>query len=417
MLKAIRGTKDILPEEVTIWQTLEKQARFVFSLYGYDEIRTPILEEALLFNRSLGKVSEIVQKQMFLINDLALRPEATASIVRAYLEHHLDKKNFGIVKLYYIGPMFRQERPQKGRLRQFHHFGCEAIGEGNPYLDAEVISLSDRMLREFGIRGFQIRINTLGWVKDKMKLARILEGKLKDKIKSLCENCQLKFKRNVFRILDCKNQRCKEVTQKLNLTEEDYLCSDCHEHFRNLKDVLDSLNINYKIDPHLVRGLDYYTKTVFEVNHPSLGAQDALGAGGRYDNLVRELGGDDRPAVGFALGVERLVLTLKSYGRQFIGKSEPPTLYIITLGVQAEKEGFILQDKLRKHNIPALTDYGDRSLKSSLRKADSLNAKFTVLLGEDELKKGIATLKDMASGKQEEIPLDGFENQFIKKLS
>lgn len=318
MFKAVSGTKDILPEDIYSWQEIEDKARKVFAIYGYQEIRTPLLEEEGLFNRSLGNSSEVIQKQMFKIerdkDTFVLRPEATASVVRAYVANNLDKKE-GFIKFYYIGPMFRAERPQKGRLRQFHHLGIEAVGSLSPCLDIEIISLASRLLEELGVENFKINLNSLGCNGDKEKFAKILKIKLRPKLSGLCLNCQERFERNVFRILDCKKASCRRVVADLEL-KDDYLCHSCKEHFQRVKAGLDILNIRYEVLPYLVRGLDYYTRTVFEISHKGLGSQDAVGAGGRYDNLVKELGGPDTGAMGFALGLERILLVRSSPKRK-----------------------------------------------------------------------------------------------------
>lgn len=410
MFKIISGTKDILPDEVNSWQRIEEAGRNIFSIYNYKEVRTPIIEEADLFNRSLGGTTEIVQKQMFIIDNdkdkYALRPEGTASIVRAYLENNLDK-TAGFAKLYYIGPMFRRERPQKGRLRQFHHLGCEAIGSLDANLDVEVISLADSLLKVCSIEGYTIKINSLGCAKDKKALVEILRKELKDKLTKLCNDCKVRFKKNVLRILDCKNEGCIEVVKKLDI-QNNHLCPDCKTHFAKVQAGLEALKINYEPSSCLVRGLDYYTRTIFEFIHNGLGAQDALGAGGRYDNLVKELGGPDVGAIGFALGIERLLFVT--------GERRPATgqklVYIITLGEEAKKEGLKLLDALRKNGIASDTHYEDKSLKAAMRRANDLGAKQVLIIGEDELKKGTVTLKDMALGEQREVR----QEDLIKEL-
>jgi histidyl-tRNA synthetase len=401
MLKRILGTKDILPEEVFWWQKIEAIARYTFSIYNYKEIRPPLIEEAILFNRSLGESAEIVQKQMFLVKKdqdiYALRPEGTASVVRAYIENSLDK-TVGFVKLYYIGPMFRLERPQKGRLRQFHHLGCEVIGSEDPAVDVEVISLANDLLKNFAIEGYRVKVNSLGCAKDKIKLTEDLRKSLKGKLDELCDDCKDRFKKNILRVLDCKNETCQGVIRKLDL-EDSHLCSECKTHFAKVREGLVSLNLNYEITPYLVRGLDYYTRTVFEITHQALGAQDALGAGGRYDNLVEQLGGPQVGAIGFAFGVERLLL-VTSHKSQVTSQA---LVYIITLGGQAKKYAIKLLNNLRKTGIPCDTDYENRSLKGAMRTANDLKAKYVLIIGENELKKDIVTLKDMASGEQKEV--------------
>ncbi|MDP2937829.1 MAG: histidine--tRNA ligase [Candidatus Omnitrophota bacterium] len=410
MFKKTPGTKDILPDEVSSWQTIEETTRNIFSFYNYKEIRPPIIEEAALFNRSLGESAEIVQKQMFLVKKdkdvYALRPEGTASIVRAYLENNLDK-TAGLIKVYYIGPMFRAERPQKGRLRQFHHLGCEVIGSQVPYLDAEIISLADNLLKAYTIEGYEIKINSLGCTKDKKEFTEVLRKSLKDKIPKLCDDCKVRFKTNVLRILDCKNEGCIEVVKKLDI-RQNHLCPECKGHFDKVKEGLDSLNIDYKVNPYLVRGLDYYTRTVFEIIHGDLGAQNALGAGGRYDNLVHDLGGPSTGAIGFAFGIERLLLVAS---REYRVESKK-LVYIITLGEDAKKEGLKLLNNLRRAGITSDTDYEDKSLKGALRRANDLSARLVLIIGEDELKKGAVALKDMVSGEQKEVK----QEDLIKSL-
>ena len=405
MLKRVLGTKDILPEEVNIWQEMEKRSAAIFSLYGYKEIRTPVIEDISLFNRSLGDFTEIVQKQMFEIQrdkeTYVLRPEATAAIVRAYLENSLDKKE-DFLKLYYTGAMFRAERPQKGRLRQFHHIGCEAIGSLSPLLDAEIISMADRILSSLGISGYEIKINSLGCAEDKKKLADILKKDLKEKLHTLCQDCQERFDRNVFRILDCKNDTCRKTVEHLNLSNK-YLCAECLAHFDAVKANLDSLEVKYIAVPYLVRGLDYYTSTVFEITHKGLGAQDAIGAGGRYDNLIKQLGGEATPAMGFAFGIERLILAKNPKGQESPARKN---VFIVVLGEHAAKEGFILLDKMRKAGIQAEMDYQQKSMKGQMRRADALQSRFVVIIGDDELKKGVVGLKDLTCGEQKETRIE-----------
>ncbi|MFH1397478.1 MAG: histidine--tRNA ligase [Candidatus Omnitrophota bacterium] len=405
MFKKVPGTKDILPGEIAWWLKIEESSRRIFSLYNYQEIRPPLIEDVGLFNRSLGESAEIVQKQMFLIRNnqdtYALRPEGTASIVRAYLENNLDKTN-SFSKLYYTGAMFRLERPQKGRLRQFHHLGCEVIGSYQPQVDAEVISLGDRILKESGIKGYRIKINTLGCSQDKKELSSSLRKGLKDKLGQLCRECLVRYERNILRVLDCKNESCREVVRSLNLSSS-HICKECADHFKQVREVLDSLKINYEVSPYLVRGLDYYTRTVFEFVHPDLGPQqDALGAGGRYDNLVKNLGGPEKGAVGFAFGLERLALIHQTPGHQDTG-TPGNLVYIVTMGEAAKKEGTKLLDYLRLSGICADTDYEGRTLKGAMRLANDLKAKFVIIIGDDELKKNVVTLKNMSSGEQREV--------------
>lgn len=407
LFKSPRGTKDILPQESRIWHRIEEKARSVFSLFAFDEIRTPLIEESKLFSRSLGDLTDIVQKQMFLIkketDSFVLRPEATASIVRAYVEHTLYNVST-VSKFYYLGPMFRAERPQKGRLRQFHHIGCEAIGSYDPFLDAEIVSLADTLLRDIGISGHDIVLNTLGCLNDKKSFALNLREKLTPHKKSFCEDCQTRLAKNVFRVLDCKNSQCKDIVLSLNLGSA-HLCDDCRIHFDQVRTGLDVLGIPYRVNPLLVRGLDYYTRTVFEITHSALGSQDALGAGGRYDHLVEELGGPARGAIGFALGFERLLLACGIRETEEGVSSAPIDCYVIPLGKDAAKACVKVLGDLRNSGIKADLDYLEGSLKSKMRRADKSNARFCLIIGDNELAKGTCVLKNMTASTQEEVSL------------
>lgn len=411
MYKRVPGTKDILLNEVYSWQRIEAISRDIFALYNYHEMRTPIIEEVALFNRSLGEFTEIVQKQMFLIRNqedtYALRPEGTASIVRAYIENNLDKTD-AFLKLYYIGPMFRLERPQKGRLRQFHHIGVEVIGSDQAAVDVEVIALADKLLKAYGASGYEIALNAIGCADDKKKLIEMLQQGLKPYLDNFCEECNRRFSRNVLRILDCKTAACRETLKNIDFKHQ-HLCQGCLEHFQQVKAGLDQLNIKYSVMPRLVRGLDYYTGTVFEIRHPELGAQDALCAGGRYDNLVQELGGPEAGAVGFAFGVERVLLIAKLPDNK---KGDKKSVYVIPLGEQAKNKGLILLDELRKAGIPSDTDYQAKSLKGAMRAAGDYQADFVAIIGDNELNNRTVTLKNMQSGEQKEIP----EEDLIKEL-
>ena len=439
---APRGTTDILPDEIFLWQTIETTSRHTLGLYGFREIRTPIFEESNLFARSLGQASDVVQKQMLNLasvkleadamekeSGLSLRPEATASIVRSYIQNNFAKKE-SLSKLYYIGAMFRGERPQKGRLRQFHQIGVEAIGPNSttPYLDAEVISLSIRLLQEFGITGFKLKINSLGSPEDKKNFSKVLRDLLKKEVSKLCEDCQQRFERNVFRILDCKNEDCKRIVKGLSLNDS-HLSKESQKYFLEVKGALKILNVSFEVSPYLVRGLDYYTHTVFEISHESLGSQDALGAGGRYNGLVAELGGDEQGnigAIGFALGMERIILAKKEIEkRQSGGGVIPPEsiaslsadkaggitppldVFIVSLDQPDENKAYItafkLLNEIRLTGLSAEMAYTKASMKSQMRLADKLCAKRVILIGENELKENSVTLKDMKTGEQTKI--------------
>ncbi|MDP2921897.1 MAG: histidine--tRNA ligase [Candidatus Omnitrophota bacterium] len=412
MIKALRGTKDILPGESDLWQFIESTGRDIFNIYGYNEIRTPIIEEASLFIRGIGDLTDIVQKEMYVFSDrgnrrVALRPEATASIVRAYIENSMSQSG-GAAKLFYTGPMFRSERPQQGRQRQFYQIGVEAIGSDSPFLDAEVIALAVRFLDRLGVKNYHVKLNSLGCQKDKMAAIAKHKENFKPHFEKLCDTCKARFDKNVLRIFDCKGDTCRVIAE--NVKVEAALCNDCESHFKKVKQCLDELGVKYTVDHKIVRGLDYYTKTVFEITQDDLGAKDAICAGGRYNNLVKELGGKDTPATGFAFGVERLALALKAVSCQHSAVS--PKVFVAVAGEGLYPEAFKLLDSLRGAGIASEMDYDERSLKSQMRKAEKLGAGFVVILGEDEFKKGKAVLKDMSSGDQKEIML----NEIISAL-
>ncbi len=410
-----RGAADILPEEIGRWSKIEKAARDVLECYAYREIRTPIFEETELFARSMGQTSDVVQKQMLNLaaqrlspevplelNGLSLRPEGTAAIVRSYIQNSLDKKE-SLSKFFYIGPMFRGERPQKGRLRQFHQIGVEAIGPNSslPYLDAEVIALAWELLKSFGIKDFQLKINTLGSAEDKENFSRSLREQLSAERNRLCPDCQQRFDRNIFRILDCKNEECKAIVAKLQIGHA-HLSSESRDHFLQLKDALNSLGVKYQELPTLVRGLDYYTHTVFEITGSFLGSQDALGAGGRYNNLVGNLGGSSVDAVGFALGIERILLASRdeqSVAENFL------MVYVIALDERSLRTAFPMIQLLREAGISCEMVYRVASLKSQMSSANKKGARHVIILGENELNKEVVTLKNMQEGNQEEVSI------------
>ncbi len=420
-----RGATDILPQDIPLWIHIEKTARQILNLYGYQEIRTPLFEETELFARSMGQTSDVVQKQMLTLQPskspenekaesahYALRPEGTASVVRSYIENHLDKKE-SLSKLFYIGPMFRGERPQKGRLRQFHQIGVEAIGPGtaSPYLDAEVIACSMYLLKSLGVSGAQLKINTLGTYANKEEFKNILRGKLSGKLSELCWDCQNRFERNVLRILDCKVPACKMAVQKLKLNYE-WLDAESKTYFDTMKKILSGLNVIYKEDPYLVRGLDYYTHTVFEISDSSLGSQDAVGAGGRYNNLITELGGPQVDAIGFALGIERIILAQQ-------GKIQVPQpsldIFVIAMEEKFIKNAFALVQQIRHNGLSADASYEGSSMKSQMRQANKRNARYVMILGEDEIKANEVALKNMQNGDQEKVSLN-LINETIQKL-
>jgi len=407
MIKALRGTKDILPEEISLWNFIESIGRNIFNIYGYKEIRTPIIEEAGLFIRSIGDVTDIVQKEMYVFSDrggrnIALRPEATASIVRAYIENSLFQSG-GVAKLFYMGPMFRSERPQQGRQRQFYQIGLEAIGSDSPFIDVEVIALAAKFLEHLGIKKFHVKLNSLGCQKDKIRVIEKHKESFRPHFEKLCETCKDRFDKNVLRIFDCKEDSCKVVAE--NIKVESALCSECAEHFEKVKAGLEAINIQYTLDNKIVRGLDYYTKTVFEITQESLGAKDAICAGGRYNNLVRELGGKDTPAIGFAFGMERLIMALEK-GSVPCALCPGCGVFIALTGDALYNEAFKLLDSLRSAGISSEIDYDTKSLKAQMRKAEKLGAKYVVILGEEEFKHGKVIIRDMAKHEQKEARLE-----------
>ncbi len=407
MINALRGTKDILPDEISLWQRIEAIGRDIFNIYGYKEIRTPIIEEASLFIRSIGGATDIVQKEMYVFTDrggrsIALRPEATASIARAYIENSLFQVGGGVSKLFYIGPMFRSERPQQGRQRQFYQIGVEAIGSDNPLIDSEVIALAAGFLEQLGIKKFHVKLNSLGCQKDKISVMERHKESFRPHLEKLCKTCKDRFDKNVLRIFDCKEDACKAIAE--NIAVESALCGDCTDHFEKVKKGLDMIGIKYAVDHKIVRGLDYYTKTVFEITQDDLGAKDAICAGGRYNNLVKELGGKDMSAIGFAFGMERLALALK----QSSSISFQPlavNVFVAVTGDALYSEAFKLLDTLRRSGIASEIDYDAKSLKAQLRKAERLGAKFVIILGEEEFERGKLILRDMKNSSQNEMSL------------
>jgi len=405
--KALYGTHDILPDDSFKWQYLEDQVRKVFALYNYKEIRIPIFEETELFARSIGKDTDIVKKEMYTFTDqgkrsITLRPEATAGVVRAYLEHNLGEKS-PLVKLYYLGSMFRQERPQKGRLREFHQFDIEAIGSADPAVDAEQIEMGMRICQELKITDFKLHLNSIGCPVCRSVHREKLLDFMKDKVGDLCDDCKTRYMRNPLRMFDCKNEGCIEQLKDAPVMI-DFLCEDCQTHYNQVKRYLDKLRIDYLEDKKLVRGLDYYTKTAFEIKSPQLGSQDTLLGGGRYDLLVEELGGKSTPAIGFAAGMERFMLVMEMQ-KKLKYDEKKLNLFIVALGDEAKTFAVKLIRDLRQNNITCEMDYLQRSLKAQMREANRQKAEKVLIIGEEEIKKGMAVLRDMKTGEQEDIRL------------
>ncbi|MCI2426354.1 histidine--tRNA ligase [Candidatus Acetothermia bacterium] len=405
--RSVRGMNDILPAVISQWQVVEEKIRELMTRYRYHEIRLPLLEYTELFKRSIGEDSDLVGKEMYTFSDkrgrsLTLRPEATASVVRAYLEHNIDTKE-PLQKLYYLGPMFRYEKPQKGRSRQFHQYGVEAIGSLDPALDVEVIDIAWALLEELGLSGLSLRLNSIGCRADFKGYRQKLKEYFATRLASICENCRQRYQTNPLRILDCKKEECRLHIQSAPASV-DYLCSECSRHFSAVRNYLNQLNLTYVIDPHLVRGFDYYTRTVFELISSHLGAQDSLLGGGRYDDLVELLGGPSTPAVGFAGGMERLILVLKeAKGR--VDRMARPDLFIAALGNESRSLVISLAQQLRRQNISLDIDYRSRSLRKQMTYANQINAQHLIVIGPDELASGIGNIKEMDSGRERKISL------------
>ncbi|OGX29093.1 MAG: histidine--tRNA ligase [Omnitrophica WOR_2 bacterium RIFCSPHIGHO2_02_FULL_67_20] len=415
MLQALRGTTDLLPEEVARWSAVEHAARRLARIYGYREVRTPVIEEAALFLRSVGETTDIVQKEMFRFTDrgeheIVLRPEGTAAVVRAYLERNLHKTE-GFAKLFYLGPMFRAERPQAGRFRQFHQYGVEAIGSTSPWVDVEAIALCVHILRECGVGDATVWLASMGCRKDQARSAEELRKRLEPHKSKLCKECQARLQKNVFRVLDCKNPDCHAIAWDMKAF---FLCNDCTAHFQEVRRGLKETGIAFDDTKYFARGLDYYTRTVFEVRVKGLGAQDAVAAGGRYDQLVEELGGPPMGAFGFAAGIERVLMAAGTGATS----AEPPARAGVYLAVAQPPligEAFRLVQRLRECGVPALMDYDGKSLKAQFREADKALARLVAVLGETELAQGSITVKDLGAGSQRTVPLDSFIEEISRE--
>jgi len=427
-VQALRGTTDILADEIGRWSALEQTARRLACAYGYEELRTPIIEDAALFLRSIGETTDIVQKEMFRFEDrggheIVLRPEGTAAVVRAYLEHHLHKTQ-GFAKLFYLGPMFRAERPQAGRFRQFHQYGVEAIGSASPWVDVEVIILCLHILRECGVAQALVWLSSMGCRDDQQRSAARLRELLASERAGLCQECQGRFDRNVFRILDCKNPACQALARR-QLEKLGHrpgfpvtpflLCDACAAHFDMVRGGLRDAQVPFDDSQIFARGLDYYTRTVFEVRATGLGAQDAVAAGGRYDHLVEEFGGPPSGAVGFAAGIERVLIAA-------VHQPPPPTaakrrgMYLAIAQPALAAEGFGMVRRLRERGVRAVTDYEQKSLKAQLREADKSGCRLVAILGEVELKQRAMSVKDLDQGGQDMVGLDGFVEEIARRL-
>jgi histidyl-tRNA synthetase len=419
MIKAVTGTKDILPTDIPRWKYLEKTVERIFSAFNYKEIRTPIFEETALFARGIGEETDIVGKEMYTFKDrsdtsLTLKPEMTAAVVRAYVEHSLGVQQ-SLVKLFYMSPMFRQERPQAGRFRQFHQFGAEAIGSKSPLLDAEMIQMAYEILKSLGLKNLTVKINSLGTPESRENYKMLLKNFLQDKKDKLSEDSRRRFETNILRIFDSK------VESDQNLIKDapkliDHLDEESKADFEVVKSQLKKFDIPFQIDPTLVRGLDYYTKLTFEIDSGSVGAQTALCGGGRYDLLIETLGGKPTPATGFAAGIERILLACENEKSFTLPE---PAIDVYLIRIDNELESFVseLTGKLRKENLSVDFDNLQRSVKAQMREANKLNAKYVLFIGGDEYKQGIMNLKNMSTGIEQKFEFDKVETVISKLRS
>jgi histidyl-tRNA synthetase len=415
--KSITGTRDILPYDSIKWIKVEERLRTIFDSYCYKEIRTPIFEETALFARGIGQATDIVGKEMYTFQDkggtsLTLRPEMTASVIRSFIQHNFNNESM-LSKVYYIGPVFRQERPQAGRYRQFHQFGVEAIGSQHPSIDAEIISIAYDIYNTFNIKDCVLKINSVGCPNCRTQYRDILKTELLKVIANLSEESKKRIETNPLRVLDSKDIKDKEATANVSLLLN-YLCNECGDHLEKVKGYLDELEIKYIVDARIVRGLDYYTKTAFEIITTSLGSQDALAGGGRYDMLAEELGGTKTPAIGVAAGMERLMLMLEKESSNIFEDSSN-LLFIVAVDDVARVKALRLANELRRQGLSVDLDFNSRSVKAQFREANRKAAKIVLVLSNDELAKGIITFKDMLSGEQKEVAKEQLLAEIEKK--
>jgi histidyl-tRNA synthetase len=423
MVKAPRGTRDLLPGEIEKWHYIENTARKVCEIYGYQEIRTPIFEYTELFLRGIGDTTDVVQKEMYTFKDrggrsVTLRPEGTAAVVRAYLEHHLNNWPQP-VKLYYLGPMFRYDRPQAGRMRQFHQLGIEAFGSNDPSLDAEVICYTWDFLTEIGLKGMRLELNSVGCPDCRPEFGRALREFMEQRRTSLCMYCQDRLERNPLRLLDCKDPHCQELLKGAPSIHQ-YLCPECREHFQMVQEYLNTAELSYQIKEGLVRGLDYYTQTAFEVVLDGMGAQSSVAGGGRYNNLVETCGGPQVPGIGVAIGLERVLIALEKQG-VVLPIKRPWYIFVATAGKdpsgKLEREVMRLLIKLRRLGYPAEKDFLSRSLKAQMKQAGRLGARFVIIIGTEELQEGKVVLRDMEQGSQKEMTYQEMFGFFEERMN
>ena len=414
-IKVPKGTQDILPEDISKWYYIEDMIKEILNKYGYKEIRTPFFEYTDLFVRGIGESTDIVTKEMFTFPDrkgrsLTLRPEGTAPVIRAYLENRIDRIS-KVIKLFYLGPMFRCEKPQAGRFRQFNQFGIEVIGTKSPTADAEVIITVLDVYKRLGLKNLEILINSVGCKKCRVDYVQKLKKYIKDKKDFLCLECGERYGKNPLRVLDCKKDSCRKIIKSAPVITEN-LCKECESHFIEVKSYLDDQKIIFSEDPRLVRGLDYYTKTAFEIISGGLGAQNAIGGGGRYDDLVEELGGNPTPAVGFAAGIERMIIAIDQQ------KVEWPVekrldIFVAKVDGKNKDTAFRLLQKIRNAGLSADMDYSEGSLKSQMRIANKIGARYTVIVGEEELSKNMVIFRNMLTKEQKEVKIDNLIDELF----
>lgn len=417
LIKGPRGTQDILPKDSYKWKFIEDIMFGEAKLHGFKEIRTPVFEHTELFNRSVGEDTDVVQKEMYTFNDkggrsITLKPEGTAGAVRAMLEHGLYNDPLP-VKLAYVTPCYRYEKPQSGRYREFHQFGVEMFGAGGPAADAQVITMAKALFERLGIENLNLEINSIGCKDCRKRYYEALRGYFSASADGLCETCKSRMERNPMRILDCKNETCKEIAKGAPKILN-YICDDCRAHFEQVKEYLDAAEVQYTVNPTIVRGLDYYTRTVFEFVSAAAGTQGVVcGGGGRYDGLVEELGGNPMPAVGFGMGMERLILVMETQGIE-IERDDICDVYIASMDETSAKKAFKLAKSLRESSFIVETDLAGRSFRAQMKYADKICAKLCIVLGQDEINSGKAKVKNMKTGEQVDISLkDSFLNEFF----
>lgn len=418
MINIPKGTKDVLPEDSYKWQYIENAARNTAELFNAKEIRTPVFEHTEVFLRGVGETTDVVNKEMYTFNDkggrsVTLKPEGTAGIARAFIENGLFSKTLPM-KAFYLTPCFRYERPQAGRLREFHQFGVEIIGSKEPTVDAEAILLAKKFLSAVGVHNVTLYLNSIGCKTCRKEYEKALKKYFEERIDSLCGLCRERLYKNPMRLLDCKNDECKKIAAGAP-SILDYVCDDCRAHFEKVKELISASGVEFEIDPGIVRGLDYYTKTVFEFVSDALGAKSTVCGGGRYDGLISELGGNDAPGVGFAVGIERLLLLMENSGVK-IPEPPKPKVYFAPMGEEGEKIAFGLTFELREKGVIAETDLMKRSVKANFKYADKIGAEFVGVIGDNEIEKNVVKLKNMRSGEETEVGLKNVCEFFGKRL-